>query len=195
MALTNAQKKLRHAKLGNLWRDLVIIVFGVVVTLLLVKMGALGQFLTAAQERAYIGSFIAGIFCTSVFTIAPAAIALAFIAHNGAHPLTIAVWGGMGAMLGDLLLFLFIRDVFSEDVESLSFVRRWKHAITRPHLGFLRWLLPVIGAIIIASPLPDEIGLALLGFSKTKTPVLLPIAFAMNFLGILAIAVVAAQVA
>jgi len=33
---------------------------------------------------------------------------------------------------------------------------------------FLRWSLPIIGAFIIASPFPDEIGVALMGLSKIK---------------------------
>lgn len=184
---------LQNAKAGNLWRDLVIIALGIVITLLLVHMGALEKLLTAAQAQAYIGSFMAGIFCTSVFTLAPAAIALAIIAH-ATPPFMVALWGGLGAMLGDLFLFLFIRDVFVEDIESLSIVRRLKHRFMRPHFGFLRWVIPMIGAIIIASPLPDEIGLALLGFSKTKTLYLLPLAFVMNFLGILALATIAAHI-
>jgi hypothetical protein len=192
MALTSAQRKLHRAKMGNFWRDLVIIAFGVVTTLMLVRMGMLEHLLTTSQQQAYIGSFIAGIFFTSIFTIAPASIMLAEMT-SVAPPLSVALWGALGAMLGDLLLFLFIRDIFVEDVEGFVHVRKLKKWLTRPHFGFLRWLLPVIGAIIIASPLPDELGLALLGISRTNTAILLPVAFAMNFLGVLAIAVAASQ--
>ncbi len=178
--------------MGNLWRDLVIIIAGVLITLMAVHMGFLQEILSFNQEQAYIGSFIAGIFFTSIFTLAPAAIALAEMT-NFAPPLTIALWGALGAMLGDLLLFLFIRDIFSEDIASLPRVRKWKKRLARPHLGFLRWVVPILGAIIIASPLPDEIGLALLGLSRTNTAVLLPIAFTMNFIGVLAIAAAAAH--
>jgi uncharacterized membrane protein YdjX (TVP38/TMEM64 family) len=193
MALSPSQKKLHRAKMGNLWRDVVIVVFGIVITLLLVRMGALQELLTIKQEYAYIGSFIAGIFFTSVFTIAPASIVLAAMTHVEA-PLTVALWAALGAMLGDLVLFLFIRDVFAEDMESVVQVRKWKKILARPHLGFLRWLLPLIGALIIASPLPDELGIALLGFSKTRTYLLMPIAFAMNFIGVLVLAFAAAQI-
>ena len=179
--------------MGNLWRDLVIIAAGVVITLLLVRMGVLEHLLTVNEQQAYIGSFIAGIFFTSIFTIAPASIALAEMT-NVAPPLSVALWGALGAMLGDMLLFLFIRDVFSRDMESIIRVHKWRHWLAHTHFGFMRWLVPVVGALIIASPLPDEIGLALLGLSRTQTPILLPIAFAMNFLGILAIAAVASQV-
>jgi hypothetical protein len=193
MALTAAQKKLHKAKMGNLWRDIVIILLGVFITLLLVRMGALGKILTATEEQAYISSFVAGIFFTSVFTIAPASIALAVVSHSNS-PYIVALWGALGAMLGDLFLFLFIRDVFADDVEGISIVRRWKKAIMRPHFGFLRLLMPFLGALLIASPLPDELGLALLGFSRTSTFFLLPIAFTMNFLGILLIATLASHV-
>ena len=52
------------------------------------------------------------------------------------------------------------------------------------HFGFMKWLSPIIGALIIASPLPDEFGITLLGLSKLKIMVLLPIALVMNMLGI-----------
>ncbi|KKR47070.1 MAG: hypothetical protein UT80_C0011G0001, partial [Parcubacteria group bacterium GW2011_GWC1_40_13] len=58
-------------------------------------------------------------------------------------------------------------------------------SIFRPKL--FKWLIPFIGALIIASPLPDEAGLAMMGLSKMKTSVFIPISFALNFLGILAI--------
>jgi hypothetical protein len=193
MALTRSQKELHDAKMGNLLRDLVIIALGIIITLLLVRMGALGKLLTATEEQAYIGSFIAGIFFTSVFTIAPASIALAEIAHySPAH--TVALWGALGAMMGDLLLFLFIRDVFADDVEGISVVRHWKKILMRPHFGLTRILLPLAGALVIASPLPDEIGLALLGFSRTKTFFMLPITFLMNYVGIYILAQIAAHV-
>lgn len=193
MSLTAAQKKLHRAKMGNLWRDLVIIALGILITLLLVKMGALGKILTATQEQAYIGSFIAGIFFTSVFTLAPASIALAVVSHY-TSAYTVAMWGALGAMMGDLLLFLFIRDIFADDIEGIAVVRKWKKVLMRPHLGFFRFLMPIVGALIIASPLPDELGLALLGFSRTKTIFILPITFAMNYIGIYTIAVVAAHI-
>ena len=192
MAATSQTRRLYKARMGNLWRDVVIIAFGIVITLLLVRMGALEQLLTASEEQVYIGSFIAGIFFTSVFTIAPASIALAEIATS-APPLSVAIWGALGAMLGDLLLFLFIRDVFTEDVQEFVGIKKIRRLFARSHVGFIRWLAPVVGAIIIASPLPDELGLALLGIARTKTSVVLPIAFCLNFLGILAIAAIAVR--
>jgi len=48
----------------------------------------------------------------------------------------------------------------------------------------LGWTLPVIGAIIIASPFPDEIGVSLVGISKIKTYQFLLVSFILNAIGI-----------
>ena len=59
------------------------------------------------------------------------------------------------------------------------------------HLKFFKWLIPFMGALVVASPLPDEIGLAMMGFSKIRTSLFIPISFLLNFLGILVIGFIA----
>jgi hypothetical protein len=39
--------------------------------------------------------------------------------------------------------------------------------------------------LIIASPFPDELGLMLMGLSKTNTKVFILLSFVLNFIGIL----------
>ncbi|MEN9560787.1 MAG: hypothetical protein RIQ56_60, partial [Candidatus Parcubacteria bacterium] len=60
-------------------RDLVLIVAAIFVTVALVNSGILDFFLSKVQEQYMLASFIVGIFFTSAFTIAPAAIILAHI--------------------------------------------------------------------------------------------------------------------
>ena len=71
-----SMRKVVSSSLGNLWRDLIIILLTVVLTIVLVRVGTLEQFFSFAEQQIFLGSFIAGIFFTSVFTLAPAAIAL-----------------------------------------------------------------------------------------------------------------------
>src|SRR3989304_3240061 len=52
-------------------------------------------------------------------------------------------------------------------------------------LRFFRWLIAFLGALVIASPLPDELGLMMMGFSKMRTLFFIPISFLLNSLGIL----------
>ena len=87
-------------------------------------------------------------------------------------------------MCGDLILFFFIRDRFYNDIVNSIKPKTIKHILRSFHFGFLKWIAPIVGALIIASPLPDEFGIALLSMSKVKTAVLMPVSFIMNALGI-----------
>jgi len=174
----------------RLKKDFLIIGLSFLAAYAFVRFGAINHFLTATQEFKILGSFVAGMFFTSAFTIAPASVALAGLALSG--PLfLVAFWGALGALFGDLILFFLIRDVFADDLMKI-FRRFWhRHFFSSFHLGFLKWLAPFFGALIIASPLPDELGLALMGLSKTKLIVLIPISFIFNFIGILGLVFIA----
>jgi len=163
--------------------DLIIIALGILVTILLVKFGVIDSLAYALRDYGILASFSAGIFFTSTFTIAPASVAIANLAEHVPLPM-LALWGGLGAMCGDLILFFFIRDRFAEDLRKAFPSTARKHFLNSFHFGFLKWLSPVVGALIIASPLPDELGISLLGMSKVRTSVLMPISFVMNFIGI-----------
>ena len=55
----------------------------------------------------------------------------------------------------------------------------------------MRWFLMGVGALIIALPLPDEIGLVMMGLSRMKARHLIPISFVLNSLGIALVGLVA----
>lgn len=170
----------------NLMKDLAIIAFSVVIAILMVKTGVLKSLLASAQEAKFIGSFIAGIFFVSVFSAAPATVALAEIAQNNSVFL-VAFFGGLGALVGDLVIFRFVKDRMAEDFYQLikkTKTERWASIFK---LRLFKWLVPFLGALIVASPLPDEIGLMMMGLSKMRTSLFIPISFFLNFLGILVI--------
>ena len=52
------------------------------------------------------------------------------------------------------------------------------------HTKYFSWTLPVLGAVIIASPLPDEMGVGLMGISKLKTSQFILLSFVLNSIGI-----------
>lgn len=133
-----------------------------------------------------IEAFIAGFFFTSLLTVTPAGVAFAEMAQS-VPAMPLALWGAAGAVVGDLILFFFVRDAVSDDIARLfrgSWLKKLKAIFRSP---FLAWSVPVMGALVIASPLPDEIGLAMLGLSKTDLRFLIPVSYAMNFFGIYAI--------
>lgn len=173
MNIKNARKELT--------KDIIFVFIGALIAIVLSRLGFI-SFIVGVIGNEIMASFLSGIFFTSIFTIAPSSVALVSI--SGISNITIAFWGAMGALCGDLILFYFIRDRFVDDLLSSikpSLMKKIMHSF---HLGFMKWLSPLLGALIIASPLPDELGLTLLGLSKTKITILIPISFIMNFIGV-----------
>lgn len=174
--------KRNKAARKELKKDLLLILVGCILALVIVNSGVLKAILNLVGNPAA-AAFLAGIFFTSAFTLVPASFAL--VSLTDLAPLhTIALLGALGAMVGDVIIFLFIRDRFADDLMNAMKPSVLRHVLNSFHLGFMKWLSPILGALIIASPLPDEFGLTLLGLSKTRLVVLMPIAFAMNWLGI-----------
>ena len=173
----------------NLKRDLIFIGLSIVGTFFLVRFGVLESIFSVSSGFNVVSSFVAGLFWTSVFTISPASIVIAHLSHS-VDPFTLAIWGAFGAMLGDLVIFTFIKDVFSEDIRGAIKGSRFKRFLGHTHFSFLRWFGPIIGALVIISPLPDEIGLSLMGISKMKVRYLIPLALILNFIGIYLLALV-----
>lgn len=169
---------------NNLMRDLGVIVLSILIAIVLAKTGAIKDLLTSTREWEIFGSFLAGAFFVSIFTAAPAAVTLAEIAKSNSLWM-VALLGGAGALMGDLLIFRFIKDGLAQDIGWLIQKTGRKRLFSIFHLKLFKWFVPFIGAILIASPLPDEVGLTLMGFSKIKMAAFMPISFILNFLGIL----------
>jgi len=174
----------------NLWRDMFFIAISLLVAFVLVQLGVANQIVSLSQSGRIVGSFLSGIFFTSAFTIAPSSIAIALLSKT-TPILLLAFCGALGAVLGDMILFLFIRDRFADDLEAVLHHYHEKKLTRFFHHKFFRWLTPLVGALVIASPLPDELGITMMGVAKIRTWNLVAISFTMNFLGILLVAFVA----
>lgn len=172
--------------------DLSIIALSIVLAFVMVRTNILSELLSSTNGYKFLGSFIAGFFFTSVFTTAPAIVTLGEIAKSDSIIL-VSIFGALGALLGDLIIFRFIRDRLSDHFVELMKHERWWRRIYHLvfHLKYFRWLTFFIGGVIIASPFPDELGISLLGLSKMKTKHFLPISFVFNFIGIMIIGVLA----
>jgi hypothetical protein len=139
--------------------------------------------ISGVGELGYLGAFLTGIFFVSTFTVAPASIVLFYLAKE-LDPYQIALLAGAGAVIGDYIIFLFLKDKVFEEVRPV-FMKlggsRLSKLISTPYFA---WFAPVIGALIIASPLPDEIGIGLLGISQLKNWQFIVLSFVLNSLGI-----------
>jgi uncharacterized membrane protein YdjX (TVP38/TMEM64 family) len=116
----------------------------------------------------YLGYFILGLFYAYGFTAAPSAAILLLIAKQG-NLIQAVFISGIGALTGNLLMFLFIRYSFSDEIELISKEKLIKFILKleKKIFGrFQKYLLTCFAGFLIASPLPTEIGVSLLASSK-----------------------------
>lgn len=182
--------KRKFAPRNHIAHDILLIAISITISVVLARTGAFTRLLEATQSIGIIQNFIAGFFFTSAFTTPLAIPILAGMAKLGS-PLTTAIIGGLGAMTGDLLLFRFTKDRIAEDIAILIKKRGLTKLTHIFETRIFRWFSPFVAALIIASPLPDELGVTLLGLSNTSTPKFLVFSFAANFIGILTISLLA----
>lgn len=191
--MTSVLKKQQHEALSaHLAENLWILAFSLLAAFFLAKSGILEALLTQTRQLEIIGSFIAGLFFTSLFTVAPATVALAEIAQANSLWI-VALFGGLGAVIGDLALFRFLKSHLSDELFYLFTHTKSKRLTKIFHLKIFHWLLVFLGALVIASPLPDELGLTMMGITKIKARYLMPISFVLNTLGIVAVGLIARQ--
>lgn len=147
------------------------------------------QALNSLGLEGYIGSFIAGIMFSFGFTT-PFAIG-AFVIMSPNNIFLASVIGGLGAMLADLTIFKIIKISFMPELKRLmknkAFRLITKHKIPLS-TQIKNYLMYAFAGIVIASPLPDELGVTMLtAVSKINAASLAIISFICNTIGIFVI--------
>lgn len=176
------------ASISALKRDVFIFTLSTAAAVALTLSGILAEFLLITADIELFAAFAAGMFFTTFLTTPLSIAAFITIGHD-MHPALMALCGASGAVLGDLVLFGLFRHAVRQDLDHLISLKRLRvlRAVFRRRM--FRWLLPLLGALIIASPLPDELGIAIMGATAMRPRTLIVISFAMNFLGIFAIGI------
>src|SRR3989344_8691054 len=150
-------------KLHLRYKNLTLTGVGILLAVFLSRLEIFHSFLLQLGSFGYVGAFIAGMLFVSTFTVGTGAIILLVLAEK-LNPIEIGLIAGLGAVIGDVLIFRFIKNSLTEEIESIYNHIDSDHYLTKVlHSKYFSWTLPVIGAIIIASPLPDEIGVSLMG--------------------------------
>jgi len=166
------------------YKNLTFLLISILFALALSKYEPFHELLIRLGDYGYIGAFVAGILFVSTFTAAIGAVILLILAEE-LSPLEIALIAGMGAVFGDFMIFRFIKNSLTMEINQLYDHIDGRHHFKKVlHSRYFSWTLPVIGSIIIASPLPDEIGVSLMGISKMSMAKFLVISFILNAIGI-----------
>ncbi|MBI2004491.1 hypothetical protein HYS72_03450 [Candidatus Pacearchaeota archaeon] len=151
-------------------------------------MDSVKEFMTLLGTG-YFGVAIAGFFFSFGFTM-PFAIG-AFVTMDPQNIFLSAIVGGFFAMLADLAIFGIIKMSFMDEFRRFEKTKAMKKIISlKPHLGrkIKHYLMYAFAGIVIASPLPDELGVSMLAWLGRIKPLSLAIiAFVANTLGIFVI--------
>jgi hypothetical protein len=165
------------------YKNLTIFFASLVLAFVLVQLNFFRQLLFELGNWGYVGAFLAGALFVLSSTAAIGSVIL-FILAEKLSPLEIGIIAGLGAMVGDLTIFRFVKDNLANELEPLYERFGGNHLNHVLHSKYFHWTLPLIGALIIASPLPDEVGVSLMGISKMKTHKFVFISFLLNAAGI-----------
>jgi hypothetical protein len=146
------------------------------------------QYLANVGNLSYLGVFIAGVLFSFGFTT-PYAVGI-FLFIEPSNIMLAAFIGGFGALLSDLLIFETIKLSFMDEFHKLE--KEWPLAAARRilrrelSLNFQKFLVFTLSAIVFASPLPDELAVALLvGLSKLSSKLFMLVSYLSNTIGIL----------
>jgi uncharacterized membrane protein YdjX (TVP38/TMEM64 family) len=149
---------------------------------------AFQHFVANLNDLSYLGIFIGGMLFSFGFT-APFAVAFFISIVPSVNFVDAALIGGFGALIADLIIFEVIRFSLMDEfqrIRSYHLFRTFDKAYKRSIPFRLRtYIAVVLAGIIIASPLPDEIGVTMLaGFTEIKRSTFVIISFLLNSLGI-----------
>lgn len=134
---------------------------------------------SVASINTTIYTFVAGAMYSFSFTAGFAVLLFSNLAIPKESLFMFSLIAASGGLLADMLIFRFIKDVLFNELGE----RTKKILAKATRKKMTKVLLSVVGAIIIASPFPDEIGLACMGLSKISFWKLVGLTFCLDALG------------
>lgn len=157
-------------KYWRLWRykNLTFLFLSIFIGIVIARNEAFANFTENLGSAGYIGAFIGGMLFVSSFSVGTGAAILLLLTKT-LSPLEIGIFAGLGGAVGDLTIFRFIKSTLTSEITPI-YNKLGGDRITKMLCAkYFRWCLPIIGACIIASPFPDELGITLMGITKVKT--------------------------
>jgi len=173
---------------------LLFLIFTFVIAYLMFTGQEFSPFHNFLFNLGYFGTFLAGIFFTYGFTAAPATAILLILAGEQ-NILFAGFIAGFGALIGDLIIFKFIRYSFADEIEKISQEKAINHLNNKIPTLLKKYFVPILAGFIIASPLPDEIGVSLLAASRSiSTKLFSALSYILNTAGIFVILLIGSTI-
>lgn len=178
------KKEEKHSHLWN-YKNLIILIASIILAVYLITSQPIRNFIHSLGNYSYLGALVTGLFFSYAFTTAPATATFLILGRTG-NPILLGLIGGLGAMLSDFLIFIYIKKGLPADLKyiikktGITKIRKIKHT----KIG---WVIPLIAGAIIASPLPDELGSFLFGVYNFPTKKFLIYSYILNSIGLIII--------
>ena len=132
----------------------------------------ISEWIEIFNKLGHFGIFISG-FLTSLGFTAPFGIGL-LSKINPSSILFATVIGGLGATIADLLIFRSIKLSFTDEfkrLEKTKLIQEIEHIVKKNKFVLVRhYLLYIFAGIVLATPLPDELGVSMLAGLTTIKP-------------------------
>jgi len=165
------------------YKGLTLIFISILLTIFLSKYNFLNDIFFNLRHTPFLGSFIAGILYVSASTAALGILMLSDLAKTLSQ-IEIAIIAGLGGAVADFTLFRFFKTDLIGEITPIYNKLGGRHLTRLMYHKYFRWSLPIVGAIIIASPFPDELGISLMGLSHIKNYQFILLSFILNSTGI-----------
>ncbi|MFA7301706.1 MAG: hypothetical protein WC069_05325 [Candidatus Shapirobacteria bacterium] len=167
------------------------LIFGLVSAFIIYSSPFFNDIVISISNLGYYGAYFSGMFFTSTFTVATGGLLLIGLS-NTLNPILLIIFSALGAVTIDLLIFYIVKDnVVSEITPVYEKFIAHHHLKKILHTRYFSWTLPVLGAIVIASPLPDELGVSLLGISAMTITKFALISFFSHTIGMITLVLLA----
>lgn len=158
----------------------IILVLTFIAAFAIARLGIIDEFAAKAQaSNQILYTFITGALYSFSFTAGISVIMFSELSITREMVLPLALLAAFGGLLADLLIFRFIKDVILHELGTNAkkmIAKATKTKVAKVGLG-------VLGAAIIASPFPDEIGLTFMGVSKIAFWELVVLTYILDALG------------
>lgn len=125
------------------------------------------EFILSSGQYGYISAIIAGAMFVCTFTIATGGLIILTLAKT-INPLELIFFGMVGAVIFDMFIFKSIKNTIDQEIKEVFANPKFSHFKKILHTKYFAWMAPLIGLFVFLSPLPDELGISLLGLSKLK---------------------------
>lgn len=125
------------------------------------------------------------------FSAAISTSVLIILAQTTNNPFLIALLGGLGSALANVVIYKFFEKEIISDIEIIEpkYAQRIAHKII--HSKLYLGLVPYASALLLASPLPDEVGMLLLTSANYKYKHIFLMSFGFHAIGILTLIYIA----